>query len=214
MVADHQTKGRGRQGRSFASPPGVGIYLSLLLYPTLETSRLPQLTLMAAVATAEALAEVSRLNINLKWPNDVEIGGKKVSGILTEAVIQSGAAPAVIVGIGVNVNNEWEHFAPALRQRATSLALAAGQRFSRLQLIARLLQQLEHGYLAWQQTGIAPILERWLHYAPIVGRSVRFSVAAANAMGIVTGLDADGALLVDTGGPTPQRIYSGEIIYE
>ncbi len=213
VVADHQTKGRGRQGRSFASPPGVGIYLSLLLYPTLETSRLPQLTLMVAVATAETLAEVSGLSINLKWPNDVEIDGKKVSGILTEAVIQPGAAPAVIVGIGINVNNEREHFPPELRERATSLALAAGRRFSRLQLIARLLDQLEHFYLTWQQTGIAPILERWLYYGPIVGRSVRFSAAESTGVGIVTGLDADGALLVDTGGHTAQRIYSGEIIY-
>jgi BirA family biotin operon repressor/biotin-[acetyl-CoA-carboxylase] ligase len=168
---------------------------------------------MVAVAVAEALAEVSGLSIHLKWPNDIEIGGKKVSGILTEAVIQPGAAPAVIVGIGVNVNNAWEHFPPELRERATSLALAAGQRFSRSQLIARLLAQLEHFYLAWQQTGIAPILERWLYYGPIVGRSVRLSTDESNGIGTVMGLDADGALLVDTGSHTAQRIYSGEIIY-
>lgn len=213
VVADHQTNGRGRLGRSFASPPGVGIYLSLLLYPRIEPARLPQLTLMVAVATAETLFEMSGLAIHLKWPNDVEIGGRKVSGILTEALMQPAASPAVIIGIGINVNNELEHFPAELRSRATSLALTAGQRFSRLQIIARLLSHLEGFYGIWQQIGIAPILERWLHYGPIVGRAVRFADADAMRTGVVTGLDEDGALLVETGAAAPQRIYSGEVIF-
>lgn len=213
VVADHQTKGRGRLGRSFASPPGVGIYLSLLLYPRIELSRLPQLTLMVAVAAAETLVEISGLAIHLKWPNDVEIGGQKVSGILTEAIMQPTTSPAVIIGIGINVNNEREHFPAELQNRATSLALTAGQRFSRMQIIARLLHHLEAFYGSWQQTGIAPILERWLHYGPIVGRAVRFADADATRSGIVTGLDEDGALLVATDAAAPQRIYSGEVIF-
>jgi len=213
VVADHQTKGRGRLGRSFVSPPGVGIYLSLLLYPRVELSRLAQLTLLVAVATAETLVEISGLAIHLKWPNDVEIGGQKVSGILTEAIVQPTASPAIIIGIGINVNNELEHFPPGLKNRATSLALTAGRRFSRIQIIAKLLSHLEDLYGSWQQTGIAPIVERWLHYGPIVGRTVRFADADATRTGVVTGLGEDGALLVETGTSTPQRIYSGEVIF-
>lgn len=213
VIADHQTRGRGRLGRSFASPPGVGIYLSLLLYPRIKPARLPQLTLLVAVATAETLAETSGLTIGLKWPNDVEIGGRKVSGILTEAVIQAATAPAVIIGIGINVNNDLEHFPLELHHRATSLALTAGQHFSRMPMIARLLSHLEGLYETWQQTGITPILERWLHYGRIVGRVVRFADADAMRTGVVTGLDEDGALLVDTGAAAPQRIYSGEVVF-
>jgi BirA family biotin operon repressor/biotin-[acetyl-CoA-carboxylase] ligase len=213
VVADHQTKGRGRLGRSFVSPPGVGIYLSLLVYPRVELSRLSQLTLLVAVATAETLAEISGLAIHLKWPNDVEIGGQKVSGILTEAIMQPTVSPAVIIGIGINVNNELEHFPPGLQNRATSLALTAGQHFSRMQIIARLLSHLEDLYGSWQQTGIAPVLERWLHYGSIVGRAVRFSDADATRRGVVIGLDEDGALLVETDAPALQRIHSGEIIF-
>ncbi len=213
VVADQQTRGRGRQGRSFASPAGVGIYLSLLLYPTIEITQLPQLTLMVAVATAEALTEVSDLPVNLKWPNDVEIRGKKVSGILTEAVIRSGIPPTVIIGIGINVNTGLEHFPSELHERVTSLALAAGHRFSRAQLIATLLRHLERYYLAFQQVGMAPILKRWLHYGPIQGRRVRFSETSACETGIVVGLDEDGALLVDTGDIMPRRVRSGDVTF-
>lgn len=213
VIADQQTKGRGRLGRSFASPPGVGIYLSLLLYPTIELSRLPQLTLLVAVAVAETLAEISGLTIRLKWPNDVEIEGQKVSGILTEAIMRPAASPTVIVGIGINVNNELQHFPPELQSRATSLALMAGRHFSRLRIIAKLLSHLEGLYETWQQTGVGPILERWLYYGPIVGRSVRFSDATATKTGVVTGLDENGALLVDTGATVLQQIYSGEVIF-
>lgn len=213
VIADHQTEGRGRLGRSFASPPGVGIYLSLLLYPTIEPSRLPQLTLLAAVAVAETLVETSDLAIRLKWPNDVEIGGQKVSGILTEVIMQHVTSPTVIIGIGINVNNELEDFPPQLQNRATSLAIIAGRQFSRIHIIAKLLDHLENLYTSWQRTGVAPILERWLHHGPIVGRKVRFTDANKARTGVITGLDENGALLVDTGTHTPQRIYSGEVIF-
>ena len=213
VIADHQTRGRGRLGRSFASPPGVGIYLSLLLYPSIEPVRLPQLTLLVAVAVAESLVETSGLDVRLKWPNDVEIDGQKVSGILTEAVMQQAASPTVIIGIGINVNNEREDFPSALQNRATSLALMAGRHYSRTPIVAKLLGHLETLYTSWRQTGVAPILERWLHYGPIVGRKVRFSDADITRTGTVTGLDENGALLVETGAPALQRIYAGEVIF-
>ena len=103
VIAEQQTQGRGRHGRTFVSPVGVGIYLSLLLRPSIETTRLPPLTLLVAVAAAEAIADVTSLPVGLKWPNDVEIHGKKVAGILTEAIMRIGQPPAVIIGIGINV---------------------------------------------------------------------------------------------------------------
>ena len=213
VLAEHQTQGRGRQGRTFVSPAGVGIYLSLLVRPLIEAARLPQLTLLVAVATAEALSEVSALPVGLKWPNDVEIHGKKLAGILTEAVVGVEASPVVIIGIGINVNTSLQQFPPPLRQHVTSLALAAGHPFSRSQLIATLLRHLDRLYHTFQQGDMSFILERWLHYGWIVGRRVRFYQTAGTGEGIVVGLDRDGALLVQTPGNVPQRLVSGEVIF-
>jgi len=214
VLAEHQTHGRGRHGRTFASPPGVGIYLSLLVRPQVETVRLPQLTLAMAVATAEALVEYCALPIRLKWPNDVEISHKKVAGILSEGILGTAASPVAIVGIGINVNTALEHLPLELHQHVTSLALAAGHAWSRLPLIALLLAHLERRYRAFLQGDMAPILERWLHYAEMIGRQVRFTHApGASARGTVVGLDTDGALLVRHLDGTRQRLVAGEVVF-
>ena len=213
VLAEQQTHGRGRQGRSFASPEGVGIYLSVFVRPIIDMERLPQLTLMVAVATADAITEVCGLSVDLKWPNDVEIDGKKIAGILTEAVIHSGELPVVIIGIGINVNTALEQLPPALHERVTSLALVTGAPVSRPQLIARLLAHLEELYLAWQYAGMASILERWRHYSRIRDRYVRFTDAAGTKTGRVVGLDDDGALLVQTADGLQQRLVAGEVVF-
>jgi BirA family transcriptional regulator, biotin operon repressor / biotin---[acetyl-CoA-carboxylase] ligase len=213
VLAEQQTQGRGRQGRSFASPAYVGVYLSLLTRPRLDLACLPQLTLVAAVAVAEAIVELSALPLTLKWPNDIEIAGKKVAGILTEALLQADAHPVVIIGIGINVNTSCEQFPPELRHRATSLALAAGHPWSRQHLIALLLTHLERLYDVLHQEGIDSLLQRWLYYGRIVGRLVRFMQPDGVATGRVLGLDADGALLVQRAEGASQRIVSGEVTF-
>jgi BirA family biotin operon repressor/biotin-[acetyl-CoA-carboxylase] ligase len=215
VLAEQQTHGRGRQGRTFASPAGVGIYLSLLLRPTRGTdmARLPQLTLLVAVAAAEAITAVCSASVHLKWPNDVEIDGKKVAGILTEAVLHLGEPPVVIVGIGINVNTSLEQLPSALRGRVTSLALATGTPVSRHQLIACLLAHLEDLYHTFQDTGMTSILERWRRYGCIHGRVVQFSQAAKTKTGHVIGLDDDGALIVQTVDGRQERIVSGQVIF-
>jgi BirA family biotin operon repressor/biotin-[acetyl-CoA-carboxylase] ligase len=211
VVAEAQSQGRGRQGRSFVSPPGVGIYMSLLLRPTIPPSRLPQLTLMVGVAVAEALVEVTSLEVRLKWPNDVEVHGKKVAGILTEGVMRPDRQTAVIVGIGINVNAALAQFPEDLQARVTSLALAAGQRFDRSPLIASLLGHLETYYHMFQALGIDPILPRWLHYGPIIGREVRLTQDDATPQhATVVGLDADGALRVQMDDGRQERLIAGQ----
>lgn len=213
ILADHQTHGRGRQGRTFVSPPGVGVYLSLILRPQLGPERLPQLPLLAAVATAEAITARCALSPSLKWPNDVHVQGKKVAGILSEAVLPVGASPYVILGIGINVNTTMTHFPPDLRPQVTSLALAAGHAWARLPLIAELLAQLERLYTLWHHDGIAPIIQRWLDYTCNIGQQAQFTEASGQSTGIVVGLDAEGALLVrDTAGLV-HRIIAGEVTF-
>ena len=214
VVAEHQTQGRGRHGRSFVSPAGVGIYVSLLVRPQANIQRLPQLTLAVAVATAEALAEYSALPIGLKWPNDVEISGKKVAGILCEAVLQPGASPLVIIGIGINVNTALEQFPPELHQHVTSLALAAGHAWARLPLLALLLAHLERLYRAFQQGDTTSVRQRWLHYGgQMIGRRVRFAPEPSAGVGTVVDLDEDGALLVQDIDGTQHRLIAGEVLF-
>jgi BirA family biotin operon repressor/biotin-[acetyl-CoA-carboxylase] ligase len=213
VLAEQQTLGRGRQGRTFVSPAGVGIYLSLLLRPTIDMARLPQLTLMVAVATADAMTAVCGVLVHLKWPNDVEIDGKKVAGILTEAVLHLGEPPVVIIGIGINVNTTLEQLPSALHDRVTSLALTTGTSVSRHQLIACLLAHLEGLYHTFQDAGMTSILERWRRYSRISGRVVQFSHAAETKTGHVIGLDDDGALVVQTVDGIQERIVSGQVIF-
>jgi len=182
--------------------------------PQADTHRLPQLTLAMAVATAEALTAYSALPVRLKWPNDVEISGKKVAGILCEAVLQPVASPLVIIGIGINVNTVLEQFPSALHQHVTSLALAAGHTWARLPLLALLLAHLERLYQAFQQGNITPVRQRWLHYGgQMIGRQVRFAPEPSAGVRTVVDLDEDGALLVQNADGTQHRLVAGEVLF-
>ncbi len=214
VLAEEQTHGRGRQGRSFASPAGVGIYLSLLLRPRMDPARLPPLTLLAAVAVAEAITEVCALPVSLKWPNDVQIHGKKVAGILLETLIGAENAPVVIMGIGINVNTTLEQLPDTLRASVTSLALAAGRPFSRHRLIAALLTYGEQLYREFRAGNLTYILQRWLHYGrALLGQRVQYTQHREVQEGTVLGLDNDGALLVQTTTGLRQRLVSAEVTF-
>ncbi|MGE3540809.1 MAG: biotin--[acetyl-CoA-carboxylase] ligase [Candidatus Tectimicrobiota bacterium] len=213
VLADHQTHGRGRYGRTFASPPGVGIYLSLLLRPPVEAHQLSPLTFVAAVAAAEAIGTYSALPVQLKWPNDVEIHAKKVAGILSEAVLHPPAPPAVILGIGINVNTTLSHLPPELHPHVTSLALAAGHPWPRSPLIVAFLTHFEHWYQLFQQGAREAIFQAWLRYSALLGRQVAFTHAAQTAQGLVVGLDHDGALLVQQATGAVCRVVAGEVSF-
>ena len=213
VLADQQLRGRGRRGRTFASPAGVGIYMSLLLRPTVKLSDLPQLTLLAGVAAAAAIEETGSLPVELKWPNDIMIGKKKAGGILTESVIQAGLSPAAIVGIGINVNTVLEQFPAELRDHVTSLALAAGSFVPRLRVAAAVLGHFEPLYDLFQQKGLAPVLPRWLHYGRVAGKPVRCTTEGGVEDGVALGLDEDGALLVRSRDNPRLRVVSGEVVF-
>jgi BirA family biotin operon repressor/biotin-[acetyl-CoA-carboxylase] ligase len=143
-LTEEQTEGRGRLGRSWLSPPGVSLLFSLLLEPTVETARLPELTLVAGQAAGEAIAQVTHLTAEIKLPNDVLVGGRKTAGILAEA--RDGR---VVLGIGVNVNVSAPDLPQDIDPRATSLLLETGGEVDRLELLVELLDRLERAYDDW-----------------------------------------------------------------
>src|SRR5581483_2965854 len=144
VVAEAQSAGRGRLGRTWHSPPGTNLYCSVVLRPPLAPAAVPQLALVAGVAVAAAVAETTTLSAEIKWPNDVLVGGRKVAGILTELEAELERVRFVIVGIGVNLNTT--AFPAELAERATSLALASGRPVDRAAFTGRLLAALEERY--------------------------------------------------------------------
>jgi BirA family transcriptional regulator, biotin operon repressor / biotin---[acetyl-CoA-carboxylase] ligase len=146
-VADEQTEGRGRLGRSWQAPAGTSVLVSVLLLPAVPAARLPELTLVAGSAVAEAITEVTRIEPTIKFPNDVLISGRKVAGILAES-----SEGRVVLGIGVNANQTRDQLPADAQTEPTSLRLELGEPVNRAQLLAAILLQLERRYDAWVAT--------------------------------------------------------------
>ncbi|PLX79177.1 MAG: biotin--[acetyl-CoA-carboxylase] ligase [Desulfuromonas sp.] len=211
VFADSQSAGKGRRGRTWCSPPGTNLYLSLLLRPAIAPWDAPQLTFLSAVAAARALRNVSRLPITVKWPNDLLVNGRKVAGMLNEMQAESEQVGWVVLGIGINVNMRREQFPEDLRYPATSLALEVGEDVSRLAIARELLAELDRAYAVYLRDGFAPIRSAWLELFPFVDRLVEISGAGETVSGRVTGVDGDGALLLVDDRGKELRILSGDV---
>jgi BirA family biotin operon repressor/biotin-[acetyl-CoA-carboxylase] ligase len=209
VVADQQTSGRGRLGRSWHSPAGENLYLSLLLRPELRPSQAPPLSLATGVAVAEALAESLTAPPTVKWPNDLMCSGRKVAGILVEMNAELDRIRHVIIGVGVNVNTQ--QFPRTLRQLATSMAIEQGAPLSRVEVLAALLPQLELWIDRLIEQGPAPVIKRWLHFADWLGQGVQVRTGKQVIEGVAVGLDPTGALmLVDRRG-RQRTIVAGDV---
>jgi len=206
VIAETQTAGRGRRGRSWSSPPGVNLYLSLVLRPKLPPQRAPELVPTLAVAAAETLRDLGA-DAGIKWPNDLEIGGRKVAGILTELSATSAGIQFVVAGIGINVNVGPEALPPEVRERATSLRIALGREVSRAALAADLLARIEAWLDLHGARGFEPVRERYRALSVTLGRRVVLVEDDATVEGIAEDIDESGALLLrrDDGVLEPAR---------
>ncbi len=199
VVADEQTAGRGRLQRAWSSPKGAGLYFSLLLRPLIPLNHWPLITLMAAVAVAEALKEACDLETDIKWPNDLLSGERKICGILAEA-IETPAGRAVILGIGINLTQD--AFPAELANVATSVAASTGRGPDRETILTALLASLSHWYPRLSEPGM--IIDAWSNRSSYaVGKLVKVSNADEIWKGTTCGLESDGALRV--------QMMSGEI---
>jgi len=205
VVADHQTRGRGRQGRRWLDEAGASLLVSLLLRPHLPAARVPQLSLLAALASAEALAAATGLAIRIRWPNDLLVRERKVGGILAEAAATEEQAAYVMLGIGINVNQT--EFPVDLLGRATSLALEVGHPLGREVLLDALLMSLDRWYARYLSEGFPPVRDGWRRAAVTLGQRV----AGVGVTGIAEDLDTDGALLVRTARGGLVRLVAGEL---
>jgi BirA family biotin operon repressor/biotin-[acetyl-CoA-carboxylase] ligase len=209
VAAESQTRGRGRLGRQWDSPPGAGLYVSLLLRPPLPPTEMAQITLTTAVAAARALIRVTGTAPGIKWPNDLLLADKKVGGILTEMETESDQIRHLVVGLGLNVNNP--SFPPELEQIATSLFLATGRRHSRVELLRAWLEEFEALYERFLAREFAGILAEWRRLAVTLGQRVTVRQGPATICGLALEVAPDGALLVETAPGRVVRVTSGEI---
>lgn len=208
VVADAQDAGRGRLGRKWHSPPGESLYLSVVLRPPLPPHRVPPLTLAAGVAVAETLLAFD-VTPALKWPNDVQLDGRKVAGILTEMSADLNRVHHLVVGIGVNVNTR--AFPEELAAIATSVAAARGAEVARAELAARLCARLEHWVDTFVADGAAPVVAAWKQHARFFGTRVKVTAGRDRVEGVAEDLDDDGALRLRLADGSAYRVVAGEV---
>lgn len=213
VVAESQTAGRGRKGRGWFSPPGVGIYLSLVLRPRFQPAEAPKTTLLAGVALAEALLPVVPNRVTIKWPNDVLARGRKVAGILVEAATEIDAIDYLIVGVGLNVNTPLGLFPAEMKDRATSLAAEIGRPVPRAEILGAFLERFERYYDLTGREGFAPVIRRWRELSDMAGRPVRVHSFNGFLEGTIAGIDDDGVLLLIGSDGTVERVIAGDVEY-
>lgn len=209
IVADTQTAGKGRRGRVWQSPKGSTISMSLCLEPKLSTDRVAGLTLVMALAAAEAIYEAADVKPQIKWPNDIVLNGKKICGILTEMCFQNDHY-AVVIGVGVNVNTD--SFPEEIREIATSLKLETGREISREKLIAAIMKYFEAYYEQYEQTQDLSLLkEQYESLLANKGREVKVLDPQSPYTGVAKGITSAGNLIVVCEGGTEKEVYSGEV---
>lgn len=197
VVAESQTAGRGRLGRAWASPAHLNLYLSLVVRPDVAPAAVTSLSLVAAIAVAEAIVATTGLRPGIKWPNDVLLGERKVTGILTEMEAEADRVRFVVLGIGVNLNATPRDFPADLRRTASSLRIAARRRIDRAAFTGVLLGELERVYDRFVAGGFPAVRAAYERYHCLPGRRVRVG-GGGNPRGVVRGVAPDGALLVET----------------
>lgn len=210
VVAEQQTAGKGRRGRTWVSPTGLNLYFSAILRPELPPQRAPELTLVAAVALAEALREADA-DARIKWPNDVQIGGRKVAGILTELSAEPERVHYVVLGVGVNLNAGAEHFPPEVAETATSLSQALGRRVNRALFTTALWGRLEEWLDLHHEVGFDPVRQRWKELSSTLGQEVRVRTDRSELRGVAEDIDVSGALMVRTAEGTLERVLAGDV---
>ena len=212
IIAEAQTRGRGRLGRSWVSPPFVNLYFSVILRPQLPPVHAPQLTLMAAVALADTIASFIGTPPSIKWPNDILVGGKKLAGVLTESACDSERIEFVILGIGVNLNYPVPLMPEVIRERATSIVTLTQNNVSREAFVRRLIQDLDRCYGELEEVGFDSLAPRWEALFGLRGKKVRVEMTDHIMTGRAIGIDRDGALVLEDERGERQRIVAGDVI--
>jgi BirA family biotin operon repressor/biotin-[acetyl-CoA-carboxylase] ligase len=208
VTAEFQTEGKGRLGRAWVSNPEENLTFSVVLRPGKGAESLNLLPLLVAVAVAEAIREVAGREPECKWPNDLLLGGKKVCGILLEGVLRDERLDFVVVGIGINVNQE--NFPPEIAESATSLRLACGRVFNREELLRSVLQRFERLYRAGRDDQFSSVPDLWSSHTQMLGKPLEIRSHDSMFAGTALRIAPDGGLVIASG-TGEQTLYAGDV---
>lgn len=211
VVVEEQFGGKGRLGRVWFSPPG-GIWFSFILRPQFTPSEILKVTLIAGVAGAEAIQEITGLKTKIKWPNDILIEGKKVAGILTEMETEADKIHFVVTGIGINANIDRKSFPPELRDTSTSLSILLGKKVNRSAIIKAFLMRFEIHYANLKSGDFLEIINLWKERSDTLGSEVKIKTINQTIQGKAINIDEKGALVVKLPSGEHRSVWSGEII--
>jgi len=212
VIADRQKAGKGRMGRAWSSPAGKNVYISVILRPGIPPYLAPRLTIVTAVALSDTLIESGVPGHRIKWPNDILVGDKKISGILTEMKGDTDSIEFIITGIGININASLADYPPELHSTVTSLNIILNRTTDRNDFTALLLSNLEKYYNRFLMGEFSGILSTWKERADIINREIKVQQFNETFTGRVIDLNEDGNLLVDTGMEI-KTVNSGDINY-
>ncbi|WP_058307603.1 biotin--[acetyl-CoA-carboxylase] ligase [Gracilibacillus massiliensis] len=211
ILADRQLAGRGRMERPWVSDDSGGIWMSIILRPAIPPHQASQMTLFVAVTLVEALEQATGQSIQIKWPNDLFINGKKITGILTEMQAELEAIQYLIIGFGINVNQGIDQFPKEIREKVTSLKIASGQEWSRTNLVQTILREFEKAYQLYIDSGFEAIKQKWMAHAYKLHEKIFIKTTQASFSATVQGISNEGALIVKDEENVEKLIYSAEI---
>jgi BirA family biotin operon repressor/biotin-[acetyl-CoA-carboxylase] ligase len=209
VIAETQTRGRGRVGRKWISPKG-NLYLSVIMRPEIPLNKAPMITLMGAVATATAIRKQCGAHAVIKWPNDILVAGRKVSGLLTEMSAEQDRIRHIVLGIGIDVNMNIDELPPEVRQIATTLAVECGRNIDRQPLLRQLVRELD----AWYHLFLADekdVLAEWKVLNVTIGNSVVVSGTGETFQGRAKDIDNEGRLIVEIADGTMRTVAAGDV---
>jgi len=211
IIAESQTAGRGRLGRTWHSERESGIYFSMVLFPKAPPSLAPLFTLATAVAMHNAIERYTGLDIDIKWPNDLLVGRQKFCGILSEIQAEVDLVKTMIVGVGVNANHE--HFPEDIAHRATSLRIASGRIQSRIEILLEFFEEFENIYMDFERKGTAGIIDKWTRFSSFAnGRKIEIHDGVRKIAGVTRGLNPLGALRIEQKRGDIEEVYSGDVV--
>jgi BirA family biotin operon repressor/biotin-[acetyl-CoA-carboxylase] ligase len=212
VIAEQQTRGKARHGKTWLSPEG-GVWMTMILRPKVPPSKAPLLTLVTGVAAATTIYHEFNINVGIKWPNDILIGDKKACGILTEAKSDSGDLEYVVVGIGIDLNVDVDQFPPDLRFGATSLKNEMDRELRGASLVQKFLKNFEDLYEDFKEGKFPEILAEWRRMSKTIGRKVEVRKTGRVVYGEAVGINKDGVLILELEDGSLRKVLSGECIH-
>jgi len=210
VVAEHQTKGKGRLKRSWLSLPGENILFSVIFYPQISTDLVFRLTMLASIAAVKAVKRICKVDAKIKWPNDLYINGKKVCGVLTEFSADFDSVHYIVVGIGLNVNFKTSKNSE-IENIATSLMEECGEKISRLSVFTALLEELDLLYKSFVKTGGEELEKEWNKYSMVVGRKIKIISGKDEKLGVAKGINKYGHLILLNENGQDEEIVCGDL---